>query len=70
MGAATGMQCRLYRIVDVMESFVPPWVATTSRIGVDPPRYNIAECLGLLKSLPIELGSELYTLGASLFIKE
>ncbi|KAJ8428404.1 LOW QUALITY PROTEIN: hypothetical protein Cgig2_033885 [Carnegiea gigantea] len=59
VGAAIGMQHRLNRIVDVVESFVPPWVATTSRIGVDPPGCNIMECLGLLKSLAIELGSEL-----------
>ncbi|KAJ8422984.1 hypothetical protein Cgig2_025009 [Carnegiea gigantea] len=63
-----GMQSRLDRIVEATESYIPHFTATS--MSNDLPDCSIAECMRLLKTLPsIELGSELYMLGARLFIK-
>ncbi|KAJ8440946.1 hypothetical protein Cgig2_020488 [Carnegiea gigantea] len=63
-----GIQSRLDRIVEAAESFVPHFTATS--VSNDIPGCTITECMNLLKTLPfVELGSELYMLGARLFIK-
>ncbi|KAJ8429758.1 hypothetical protein Cgig2_001255 [Carnegiea gigantea] len=68
VGTAAGIQSRLDRIVEAVESFVPHFTATS--VSNDIPGCTIAECMSLLKTLPsVELGSELYMLGARLFIK-
>lgn len=54
--------------MEAAESFVPHFTATS--VSNDIPGCTIAECMSLLKTLPsVELGSELYMLGARLFIK-
>ncbi|KAJ8422587.1 hypothetical protein Cgig2_014878 [Carnegiea gigantea] len=68
VGTAAGMQSRLDRIVEAAESFVAHFTVTSVSNGL--PGCSIAECISLLKTLPsVELGSELYMLGARLFIK-
>ncbi|KAJ8425557.1 hypothetical protein Cgig2_027533 [Carnegiea gigantea] len=68
VGTAAGIQSQLDRIVEAAESFVPHFTATS--MSNDIPGCTIAECMSLLKTLPsVELGSELYMLGARLFIK-
>jgi len=62
------MQSRLDRIVEAVESSIPHF--TVMSVSNDLPSYSIAECMSLLKTLPfVELGSELYMLGACLFIQ-
>ncbi|KAJ8429709.1 hypothetical protein Cgig2_004884 [Carnegiea gigantea] len=68
VGTAIVMQSRLDHIVEATESFVPHF--TMPSVSNDLPRCSIVECMSLLKTLPsVELGSELYMLGAHLFIK-
>ncbi|KAJ8449457.1 hypothetical protein Cgig2_002254 [Carnegiea gigantea] len=68
VGTAASMQIRLDCIVKAAESCVPHFTMTS--VSNDLPGYSIAECMHLLKTLPsAELGSELYMLGACLFIK-
>ncbi|KAJ8433509.1 hypothetical protein Cgig2_013426 [Carnegiea gigantea] len=69
LSTAEGMQSRLDRIVEAAKSCIPHFTATS--VSNDLPDCSIAECMRLLKTLPfVELGSELYILGACLFIKQ
>ncbi|KAJ8441402.1 hypothetical protein Cgig2_002361 [Carnegiea gigantea] len=69
VGTVASMQSQLDRIVEATESYIPHFTVTS--VSNDLPGCSIAECMRLLKTLPfVELGSELYMLGAYLIIEQ